>query len=330
MMWLPKGNPVRAGLVGAVVILAILAAAVLGPAALFAAKTADFHAQLANASGLKPDDPVYVAGIPAGRVTGVALAGNKVDVAFRLDRDTTLGTSTRASVKLMTILGRRYLNVEPSGGGRMRGGDTIPVDRTTVPYILDDLGRQARQTTEQLDLPRLRQLLKTFTEIAPKEPGQLGEALAGVSAVTRMVNQNDDQINQVLAGAQALTQSLLEQKDTFVSLLGNADLVLRTLVERKDAVTALISDVGKLTDVATTFLAEHKNELNSVLDELHSISGTLSANERNLAATIEKLGPFSRYLANVSGNGNWVDVAAPSAVIPDNVLCLAGLVSGCK
>ncbi|WP_243770264.1 MCE family protein [Amycolatopsis acidicola] len=329
MNWGGK-NPLRTGALAAAVALVLVAAAVLAPNAWFKARTDDFHAQLANASGLQQDDPVYVAGVPAGRVTGIGLAGDRVDVAFRLDSGVGLGSTSRAEVKLMTVLGRRYLAVEPSGPGRMRAGDTIPLERTSVPYLLDDLGRQAEQTTQDLDLGRLRQMMQTLVQTVPDDPAQLGQALDGVTAVTGMISGNSGQITQLLDGTQQLTDTLLAQQNTLVSLLGNADLVLKTLMDRRTAITQLIDDVSALTTTASQLLHDDGPQLDSLLDQLHGITGTLTANSQNLGAAIDKLAPTARYLANATGNGDWADVSGPAGPLPDNVLCLAGLAKGCK
>ncbi|QWF82664.1 MCE family protein [Amycolatopsis sp. CA-230715] len=323
-------KPVRAGIIGAAVTAALLAIAVLAPSLYFSSATGEFHAKLANAAGLKQDDPVYVAGVPSGRVTGIGLDGDRVDVKFRLDHGVKLGDATSASVKLMTVLGRRYLGVEPAGAGELRDGGTIPLERTSVPYELDDLGRQAQKTGQQLDLPRLRTLMRTMSDVLPKDPGQLGKALDGVSAVTSMVADNDDQLGKLLSGAQQVTDTLLSQKDTLVSLLGNADLVLHTLTDRRAAISQLISDVADLTTAANDLLHRHGRELDGLLDHLHSATGALTATEQNLGRAIEKLAPTSRYLANATGNGTWADVAGPAGPIPDNLLCVVGLAGGCK
>ncbi|WP_210716831.1 MCE family protein [Amycolatopsis acididurans] len=323
-------NPVRTGLIAAAVAVALLAAALFVPGLIFQAKTDDFHAVVANASGLKQDDPVYVAGVPAGRVTGVRLAGDRVEVSFRLDSAVPLGTATRASVKLMTVLGRRYLSVEPGGPGQMHAGDTIPLERTSVPYLLDDLGRQAQQTTQQLNLDQLRQMMQTLIDVAPKDPGQLSQALDGVSAVTGVLAENDQEISRLLTGAQQVTGTLVAQKDTLVSLLGNADLVLRTLIDRRTALSQLISDLNELTGTADALLRDDGPQVEGLLAQLHGLTGTLSASEQNLGAAIDKLAPTARYLANATGNGNWADVAGPAGPLPDNLLCVAGLARGCK
>ena len=55
-----------------------------------------------------------------------------------LDSDVDLGSRTEATVKVATLLGTHYLEVDPSGTGALADG-TIPLERTSVPYNLQDV-----------------------------------------------------------------------------------------------------------------------------------------------------------------------------------------------
>jgi len=85
MNWLTVKHPVRAGVICVLVGIALVAAALFGPQLIMKSKPNDYHAIVANATGLQPADPVNVAGVPSGTVTSLAVEGNTVDVAFRLD-----------------------------------------------------------------------------------------------------------------------------------------------------------------------------------------------------------------------------------------------------
>lgn len=329
-MWLGRRNARIYGIAGGLVLVLIVALAIVVPELALVARTREYGAQFANASGLRADDPVYVAGVPSGVVTSVELAGDRVAVRFRLDSDRALGDTTTASIKLATILGRRYLSVEPAGTGELPAGAVLPLDRTSVPFILDDLGRQATETTGELDLATIRQALDTVADTMPQDPELLGGALDGVAAVSQLVTDHNGQIAELLTGAKTLTAALLDQRETLVALLGDADLVMSALAERRETIRALLDDVSALTALADGFLQRNSPALDSLLTSAHALTDTLSQNEQALGQAIEQLGPTSRYLANISGNGNWGDVAAPAGPIPDNLLCAAGLLVGCQ
>jgi phospholipid/cholesterol/gamma-HCH transport system substrate-binding protein len=314
---------------GLFLLLAALAVTIGLPQLVFYQRTTDYTAELANASGLRTDDQVFVAGVPSGRVRTIALAGDRVRIEFRLDRDQPLGDATTAGVKIQTILGKRYLDVHPQGSGRLAAGDTIPLARTSVPYSLDDLGRSAAATTQQLDLNGLRTMITTLQANAP-DAQLAGQALQGVSAATAVFDKYSKQIQDLLAGAKAVTGTLVSQQDSLVKLLGDTNLITTALVQRKDTLNTLITQVAATSSSIRSFLDTNRPLLDPLIKRLDTAVQTLTDNRAQLDKTIELLAPTSRYLANAGGNGPWLDVLGPAGPVPDNVLCLVGLVKGCK
>ena len=110
------------GTAGIITLLAIMLVAVGVPRIVYHNSTTEYTAELANASGLTSADPVLVAGVPAGRIEQISLAGDRVNVRFRLDNGQRLGDQTTAGVRLRTVLGKRYLEVIPAGSGSVGTG----------------------------------------------------------------------------------------------------------------------------------------------------------------------------------------------------------------
>jgi hypothetical protein len=104
-------NPARLGVIGVTVAAVLLAAALAVPKLTFLARTTGFTAQFSNAAGLAADAQVMVAGVPAGRVTGVRLAGDHVEIDFRLDSgqaldDQALAYDYRSMDRNFTVVAR--------------------------------------------------------------------------------------------------------------------------------------------------------------------------------------------------------------------------------
>jgi phospholipid/cholesterol/gamma-HCH transport system substrate-binding protein len=318
------------GAIGAVVVLLLLTASVAVPQALFVLRTNEYHAEFGNAAGLVVGTQVTVAGVPAGRVTEVALAGDRVRVSFRLDGAHSLGRDTRAAIKLRTVLGTRYMSVDSAGPGRLSPGDTIALSHTSVPYSLDELQSAAKSTAEGLDLAELRDMIDTLDEISPDDPRLVGEALGGIAAASAIVGERGEQLQELLRGTQTLTTTLVEQQDTLVTLLGDAQLIVDTLQQRRTVIRQLITDVHAIVDQLDRLFRENREVLDPLLTDLHALTDSLARNDGAIDESLRRLGPASRYLANATGNGPWGDVSAPLGPIPDNLLCAAGLFGGCR
>ncbi len=189
--------PLVLGTIGIVVLVVGLGAAIGIPRFWYQARTEAYTAEFANAAGLATGDPVYVAGVPAGRVENIVLAGDHVDVEFRLDRNRTVGNTSTASVRLETVLGKRYLDVRP--GGVDDGADTIPLDRTTVPpYSLDEVGAGAERVSQELDLDAMEQMMTTLSQVMPSDSDQVERTLTGISAASTAFGRHSEQFDQLL------------------------------------------------------------------------------------------------------------------------------------
>ena len=122
-----------------------------------------YHAELTDASGLRAGSEVQVAGIRVGRVNKLRIGPEKVIADFDV-KDATLGRSTRASVEVKSLLGEKFLNITPKGGGSLPGDSTIPLARTDVTFdIVGTLGTLTTQT-EETDKENLTKALNSLAE----------------------------------------------------------------------------------------------------------------------------------------------------------------------
>ena len=92
-----------------------------------------YSADFTEAAGLQQMDEVRVAGVKVGKVVGIDLARDHVVVKMRI-RGVALGPLTRAAIRIKTVLGRKYIALEPDGDGKLNPSTHIPVTRTMAPF----------------------------------------------------------------------------------------------------------------------------------------------------------------------------------------------------
>ncbi|TQF68901.1 MCE family protein [Rhodococcus spelaei] len=323
-----SGTPMALGALGIVVLVAGLGVAIGAPRAWYQVRTSPYVAELENASGLSGGDPVYVAGVPAGRVEGIELAGDHVRVDFRLDNGQPLGNQTTATVRLKTVLGKRYLEVVPAGV--VVDDNVIPRSRTTVPYSLDDVSRDATAAAHGLDLDSMQAMMTTLSQVMPADSDQLGKTLAGLSGASAAFAHNGQQVDQLLVMSRSLSDLLVRQSESITTTVANAQTVVRILAVRKQALTELVNNLSAVLATLSTTMTEHQEDFGQMVTNLVSITDTLKRNADNIGLLMERVPPALRSAADATGNGAWTDVNAPAAVIPDNLLCAVGAMQGCK
>src|SRR5690625_7796564 len=110
-------NPVIIGIVGTAVLAALILAAFRADQLPLIGGGDTYYADCSEIGALKTDNEVRVAGVSVGKVTGIELDGDHVEVALRLDQRVAFGVNSRAQLKVKTLLGRGYPALQPQGAG---------------------------------------------------------------------------------------------------------------------------------------------------------------------------------------------------------------------
>ncbi len=312
-------DPRTVGLMGVVGVL-VLGLLVVG---LSSASIGKRHltAIIEHTAGLRVGEEVQVAGVGVGEVTGIRLTEEAVAVTFTIDADVLVGRDSSAAVKVATLLGTHYLEVTPAGTGTL-ADDTIPLERTRVPYNLQDVVEGAQTQLEALDEDVLAESMTVLADVLGRTPEEATAAVEGVAALSSAAAQRTDELRALLDATGSFTGMLVDQQDEILVLLDQSALVLDALTSRQAAIDALLVDAQSLATQVSGILSDTADDLDPLMVNLTESLDHLSAMRDSVLATITSLSNMTVYLANASGNGPWVDLHVPSA-IPDNLFCLS-------
>ncbi|MCX4093426.1 MCE family protein [Nocardia sp. alder85J] len=301
------------GIIGVVVAATVSLSALQFDRLPFIRSGAEHSAYFADAGGLMPGDPVQVAGVRSGRVDTVRLDGAKVLVTFSLDESIELGAQTTAAIKTNTVLGRKSLEVVPTGPGRIRGDDPIPLARTTSPYSLNDALSDLAGTVKGLDTDRVNQTLDALSGAFADTPAPLRGALDGITALSRSLNARDQALTELLSHAQDVTKVLASRADQINALLLDGNDLLGELNARRTALSQLIVNVNGLAQQLSGFVADNEAQLKPTLDKLNSVLALLQRNKDNLGKALDALGPFAAALGEQVGSGPYFQAYVSNA-----------------
>ena len=296
-------NPVVIGAIGLAVIVAMLLLAFnIDVLPLLGGRS--YSAALTEAGGLKTGDDVRIAGVKVGKVLGVDLDGDHVRVDFRVGRSTQLGRKTSATVRIKTILGQKFLALEPAGSGELR---EIPVSRTTPAYDVVDAFSDLATTAGSVDTDQLAHALDTVSTTFRNSPDEVRAAVDGLGRLSRSVASRDEQLRQLLEHANGVTGVLAARNKELVKLLGDGDQLLQELRQRREDIHTLLVSTVTLSQQLTGLVRDNRAAIRPALANLEQVLATLRANQANLDRSIQLLAPFVRVFANTTGNGRWFD-----------------------
>lgn len=300
-------NPVPIGAISIAVLLALLVVAFKAADLPLIGGGDTYKASFAEAGGIKPNDEVRIAGVRVGKVTGVDLAGDHVDVTFKVDTPSKFGNETAAAIKVKTLLGAMYLSLQPAGSGQLKEDSTIPVSRTTSPYDVVQAFSGLADRAERIDTDRLAKSIDTLAELTKDTPAAFQSTLRGLSRLSQTVASRNDQIGELLKNLDTVSGVLADRDEDIVALMKNSDILLRALVQRRAAVHELLVSTSRLSNELTLLVKQSRADLKPALDNLQGVVNVLIKNQSNLDESLRLMAPFYRVFANTLGSGPWFD-----------------------
>ena len=306
MKSLSERNPIAIGLVGLVILVIIGLLAFNADNLPIIGGGTTYNALFTEAAGLAPGNEVRVAGVTVGKVTGVTLDGNRVKVAFRV-KGVWVGNASTVSIQIKTVLGDKYLALDPLGAATQNPSQLIPATRTQSPLDVTQAFQQLGTTIGQINTKQFAQSLEAISGAFRNTPPYVHQALTGLSALSQVIASKDVQLAQLFAGSRQITQSLSSEDSEFSTLLADGNLLLSELQQRQQAIGSMLTGTEALATQLSGLVNDDQAQLTPTLRSLNQVTTVLEQNQANLTKALTLAGPYYRLLGNSLGNGRWFD-----------------------
>ena len=294
----------RIGVVGLVVTVAVcLVALQFDRIPMLTPPPLRYSALFADASGLATGDDVEAAGVTVGQVTAIEVDSGRARVTFTADPDVALGNTTSAAIKTTSLLGKRSIQITPSGSGRLRVHSTIPIERTRSGYTLPNILNEATATIRDIDLDQLTRTLDSASDVLSTAAPQVGPALDGMKRLAETVNRRDQALRDLLSGAEQVTGVLAQRAPQVNKLLLDGNSLLGELEIRNQALGGLITGISRLSQQLSGLVREDTAELKPALDKLGQVLGLLNRNRDNISQSIQGLSTYIGTLGDAVASG---------------------------
>ncbi|MCF8587180.1 MCE family protein [Gordonia liuliyuniae] len=303
MMRYERRNTLRTGAIGLTVVALVAAAATSIASLPFVGDSRTFTAEVADAAGLRVGDDVTQYGVTVGRVSGMELDGDHVDVEFTVDGHARLGSRTSLSISTATVLGTRVAHLTSDGPGELEPGAVIGRERTTVPYDLTSALGDLTRAAQDIDTGQLADSLRAVNDVLEQTPSELAPAVAGVGSLSQTIATRDEQLEALLRKANEVSGVLADRSDAIDDLIGDVDVILGELVERRHTVETLFANVRALSQSLEHVIADNRAALTPALDSANRALAVLGRNRQNIGQAIESLAPYITELGEAVSSG---------------------------
>ncbi|MEU5995537.1 MlaD family protein [Spirillospora sp. NPDC047418] len=304
-------------------IVAIVTLSALGAACVFAFAIGQLHlfergytmsGEFSDAAGLKSGQDVRVAGVKSGRVTSVTpdFKHGKVIVTMHINAGIDLGPKTRAEIQTTTLLGGRYLRLsgpvsKPYMSDVPESKRRIPLTRTSVPFTVPEALEGAQNIVGKLDEKSIDKLLTEVNKIKSPGAAKLNRVLTNIQDVSRMLNDSYPQIQKLIESSKTITGTLAGKDQQLREIINSSQVLLQSLVRRRNELAATIGQGNRTVRTLSNVISKNQKQLDALLDNLHLLTTRLAPNMDALNTDFSLLGPTFQQVANLKGNGNWIE-----------------------
>jgi phospholipid/cholesterol/gamma-HCH transport system substrate-binding protein len=268
----------------------------------------EYHAELADSSGLKVDEEVRVAGIRVGAVVAKELTPqHTVIVTFTVASDQLLTGGTRALVRLKNLTGDHFLQLAPGPGPPqlLAPGGMIPISHTAPAIDLNVLLAGFRPLIQALNPDQVNQLASSLIAVLQGQSGTVQELLGNVGSLTNTLADRDAVIGRVVDNVNGVLRTLDDHDQNLVSLIDNLQQVVSGLAQDRGVIGQSLVGINQLTSTTTGLLQEARPPLRGDIVQLGRLADVLNKNQQTLDMVLGKLPQTYRLLDRIGSNGSF-------------------------
>ena len=223
-------NPTPIGAIGLVFIVVLLFAAFNASSLPLIGGGTTYYAMFSTSANLKPDDDVRVAGVKVGAVDSVSIDRKRgvIKVAM-LVKDGWIGNESYARIKLRTLLGSKYIEVDSQGTKQLKEGATIPMSRTEAPFDVYPAFTSLTRTRPEDRHLAAGKALNTLSSDFSGTPASVKPVVRGLSRLSTTISSRDSQLRNLLPRRRSVTGVLASRDTDLQKILSDGNLLLSEL-----------------------------------------------------------------------------------------------------
>lgn len=331
-------NPYTVGIVSVLLLGTIVGVAFAIGTFNLLERTYAMEGVFADASGLRVDDDVKLAGVEVGRVTDIEVdrASGNVRVKWVVNQGVDIGEDAGAEIALSSLLGAKHIRIlEPRAGERLMEDlpaqqRVVDLERTKVPYDIFRLTRESTRSIEELDTDQLNELLVDLADITDGKGATVADLIEGINRVGGAINSREAEFAGLLDEVDRLSATLADKDDELLNLVDTSAQVLDLIIERRNDLSIVLGESADAIGELDRLIAENEAQLDSVLTSLSTTLDVVARHQDDIDAGLAWLGPAIVQMSRGGGNGPWSEIFVASLGPADSgISCdLVGLLAG--
>ena len=304
----------------ALVLLVALAVRV-GNVSLFTHRTT-YQAQLADVTGLQPNNAVKIAGVTVGQVTGISVQRGHALVTFAINNDVHLRASTKSGLQQNNVLGQQFLYLYPGSTGKdIQAGYVIPLSQSIadpgVGAFLNALG----PFLAAVNPAQANTFVQSVLAALQGNQDKVDQLINDSATVAQTVGSLDTQVGQVIDALNQVFTALAQKSSDVGTLLDNLQSVSQTFAAHNDLLDTVVTNLSKFTGQIAAVVQSNQGNLATTISDLQSVTSVVQDHEKSLSAGLSSLGAGFNPYTLISNYGQWFQVKSVYTCLAGETTC---------
>lgn len=172
--------------------------------------TDSYAATFTDVSGLHLGDDVRMYGLSVGKVRSIDLDGTNARVEFSVQRAHPIFAATTLAIRYQNLAGQRYVDIRQpdTSGSPLRGGATIPLERTTPSFDITSLFNGMEPVLAELSPAEVNKFFQNAIAVIEGDKSAVGATMNAIGTLSDYVTDRQTVISTLLGNFQAINQQI--------------------------------------------------------------------------------------------------------------------------
>lgn len=254
-------------------------------------------AQFRDVLNVVPRSPVKVDDVTVGEVTEVDRVGWHARVRLRVREDVELPDNAIAEIRQTSLLGEKYVALEPPSGkepstDRLGDGDEIALPATgRNPEVEEVLGALSFLLTGG-GVAQLGTITTELNQVMSGREDRVRSLLGNLDDVVGTLDDQKGEIIRAMRSVNRLSATLNAERETITDALDVMGPAVSVLADQHEQLLEMLGSLRRLSDVGTRVINASRDDLLATLRELEPVLEQLNEAGDSLAPGFALMASF--------------------------------------
>ena len=273
------------------IIVTLWLATVIGKLSFFQSNYS-VDATFTDATGILNGDPVKIAGVPVGKVTGFKVEKGTAIVTMQLDGNVEVPDNSLFSINFLNLLGQRVVNIAPAdqpSSTNLEDGSSVPESQTEPALDLSVVFNNLRPLIQSTNPEDINTVAHAVLAIFKGREGDLAGILQNLGNLSDTLAGRDQRLARLIGDFDQLTQVLNRNSISVRSGLRDFTSFMEALADVTPRIERVIDQLNNASSKFGGIVQRNRSNLDTELADLKTLLDIVNSN----------LGPLDRIAKNL-------------------------------